>query len=50
MASPRRRARTCRDLAKQYVDDPDVPADPDGAIFHALQKRNQRIDERVQGD
>ena len=28
MASLRRLARMCRDLAKQHVDDPDVPAAP----------------------
>ncbi len=28
-------ARMCRDLAKQHVDDPDVPAAPDGADGYA---------------
>jgi len=35
MASLRRLARMCRDLAKQHVDDPDVPAAPDGADGYA---------------
>ncbi|TMT87015.1 IS5 family transposase [Haloterrigena sp. H1] len=35
MASLRRLARMCRDLAKQHVDDPDVPAAPEGADGYA---------------
>ncbi len=35
MASLRRLARMCRDLAKQHVDDPDVPAAPNGAGGYA---------------
>ena len=35
MASLRRLARKCRDLAKQHVDDPEVPAAPDGASGYA---------------
>ncbi|MFC4246645.1 transposase [Natribaculum luteum] len=35
MASLRRLARMCRDLAKQHVDNPDVPAAPDGADGYA---------------
>jgi len=35
MASLRRLARMCRNLAKQHVDDPDVPAAPDGADGYA---------------
>ena len=35
MASLRRLAWMCRDLAKQHVDDPDVPAAPDGADGYA---------------
>ncbi len=35
MVSLRRLARMCRDLAKQHVDDPDVPAAPDGADGYA---------------
>ena len=35
MASLRRLARMCRDLAKQHVDDPDVPAVPSGANGYA---------------
>ncbi len=35
MASLRRLAQMCRDLAKQHVDDPDVPAAPDGADGYA---------------
>ncbi|MDL0135809.1 IS5/IS1182 family transposase, partial [Halobacterium salinarum] len=35
MASLRRLARMCRHLAKQHVDDPDVPAAPDGAGGYA---------------
>jgi len=35
MASLRRLARLCRNLAKQHVDDPDVPAAPDGAAGYA---------------
>ncbi len=35
MVSLRRLARMCRDLAKQHVDDPDVPAAPDGAAGYA---------------
>jgi len=35
MASLRRLARMCRDIAKQHVDDPDVPAAPDGADGYA---------------
>jgi len=31
IVSLRRLARMCRNLAKQHVDDPDVPAAPDGA-------------------
>ena len=35
MASLRRLVWMCRDLAKQHVDDPDVPAAPDGADGYA---------------
>jgi len=35
MASLRRLARLCRDLAKQHVDNPDVPAAPNGAAGYA---------------
>ena len=35
MGSLRRLARMCRDLAKQHVDEPDVPAAPDGASGYA---------------
>ena len=35
MVSLRRLAWMCRYLAKQHVDDPDVPAAPDGADGHA---------------
>ena len=35
MVSLRRLAWMCRDLAKQHVDDPDVPAAPDGADGYA---------------
>jgi len=35
MASLRRLAWMCRDLAKQHVEDPDVPAAPDGADGYA---------------
>ena len=35
MASLRRLARMCRTLAKQHVDDPDVPTAPDGADGYA---------------
>ena len=35
MASLRRLARKCRDLAKQHVDDPEVPAAPDGVSGYA---------------
>ena len=35
MASLRRVAWMCRDLARQHVDDPDVPAAPDGADRYA---------------
>ena len=35
MASLRRLARKCRDLVKQHVDDPEVPAAPDGASGYA---------------
>ena len=35
MTSLRRLARKCRDLAKQHVDDPEVPAAPDGASGYA---------------
>ncbi len=35
MASLRRLAWMCRDLAKQHVDDSDVPAAPDGADGYA---------------
>ena len=35
MASLGRRAWMCRNLAKQHVDDPDVPAAPDGAGGYA---------------
>ncbi|SNR34447.1 hypothetical protein [Halorubrum vacuolatum] len=35
MASLRRLAWMCRNLAKQHVDDPDVPAAPDGADGYA---------------
>ena len=35
MASLRGLAWMCRDLAKQHVDDPDVPAAPDGADGYA---------------
>jgi len=35
MASLRRLAWMCRNLAKQHVDDPDVPATPDGAGGYA---------------
>ena len=35
MVSLRRLARMCRDLAKQHVDEPDVPAAPDGASGYA---------------
>ena len=35
MASLRRLAWMCRDLAKQHVDDPDVPAAPSGADGYA---------------
>ena len=35
MASFRRLARMCRNLAKQHVDDPDVPAAPGGAVKYA---------------
>jgi len=35
MASLRRLAWMCRKLAKQHVDDPDVPAAPDGAGGYA---------------
>ena len=35
MTSLIRLARLCRDLAKQHVEDPDVPAAPDGAAGYA---------------
>ena len=35
MGSLRRLARKCRNLAKQHVDDPEVPAAPDGASGYA---------------
>ncbi|SEP11879.1 transposase, IS5 family, partial [Halogranum amylolyticum] len=35
MVSLRRLAWMCRDLAKHHVDDPDVPAAPDGADGYA---------------
>ena len=35
MASLRRLARNCRNLAKQHVADPEVPAAPDGASGYA---------------
>ena len=35
MASLRRFAWMCRNLAKQHVDEPDVPAAPDGADGYA---------------
>ena len=35
MVSLRRLAWMCRNLAKQHVDDPDVPAAPDGADGYA---------------
>ncbi len=35
MASLRRLAWMCRNLAKQHVDEPDVPAAPDGADGYA---------------
>ena len=35
MGSLRRLARKCRTLAKQHIDDPDVPAAPDGATGYA---------------
>lgn len=35
MASLRRLARMCRNIAKQHVDEPDVPAAPDGAGGYA---------------
>ncbi len=35
MASLRRLAWMCRDIAKQHVDNPDVPAAPDGADGYA---------------
>ena len=35
MASLRRLAWMCRNLARQHVDDPDVPAAPDGAEGYA---------------
>jgi len=35
MGSLRRLARKCRTLAKQHIDDPDVPAAPDGASGYA---------------
>ena len=35
MGSLRRLARKCRTLVKQHIDDPDVPAAPDGASGYA---------------
>jgi IS5 family transposase len=35
MGSLRRLARICRNIAKQHVDDPDVPAAPSGADGYA---------------
>jgi len=35
MVSLRRLAWMCRNLAKQHIDDPDVPAAPDGADGYA---------------
>jgi hypothetical protein len=35
MVSLRRLAQLCRDLAKQHIEDPDVPAAPDGADGYA---------------
>ena len=35
MGSLRRLAQKCRNLAKQHVDDPEVPAAPDGTIGYA---------------